>query len=188
MMLESLIFKLEIQEWNLGVKGVEYQEISSIIAISESDVDAALGEVTVRGEQSFPHQIFLKNRFIYSFIYFWLCWVFVAARRLSLAAASRGYSSLWCTGFSLRWLLLLRSMGSRRMGFSRCGTQAQQLWLAGSRGQAQQLWRTGLVAPRHVGSSRSRAQTCVPCVGRRILNHCTTRGVLPYQILITVRC
>lgn len=36
-------------------KGVEYQEISSITAISESDVDAALGEVTVRGEQSFPH-------------------------------------------------------------------------------------------------------------------------------------
>ena len=26
------------------------------------------------------------------FIYFWLCWVFTAVHRLSLAAASRGYS------------------------------------------------------------------------------------------------
>ena len=45
----------------------------------------------------------------------------------------------------------------------------QQLWLVGSRVQAQQLWCTGLAAPRHVGSSRTRAQTCVPCIGRRIL-------------------
>ena len=60
----------------------------------------------------------------YKFIYFWLRWVFVAACRLSLVAASRGYSSLWCTGFSLQWLLLLRSMGSRCAGFSSCGSRA----------------------------------------------------------------
>ena len=59
------------------------------------------------------------------FIYFWLRWVFVAAHGLSLVAASGGYSSLWCAGFSLRWLLLLRSMGSRHAGFSSYGTQAQ---------------------------------------------------------------
>ena len=53
----------------------------------------------------------------------------------------------------------------------------QQLWLAGSRVQAQQLSRTGLVAPRHVGSSPTRAQTHVPCIGRRIVNHCATREV-----------
>ena len=41
--------------------------------------------------------------------------------------------------------------------------------------QAQQLWLMGLVAPRHVGSSQTRARTCVPCIGRQILNHCTTR-------------
>ena len=35
----------------------------------------------------------------------------------------------------------------------------------------------GLVAPRHVGASRTRDQTRVPCIGRRILNHCTTREV-----------
>ena len=34
-----------------------------------------------------------------------------------------------------------------------------------------------LVAPWHVGSSRTRAQTHVPCIGRWILNHCATREV-----------
>ena len=58
------------------------------------------------------------------FIYFWLRWVFVAVRRLSLVAASGGYSSLQCTGFSLRWLLLLWSTGSRRPGFRSCGSRA----------------------------------------------------------------
>ena len=42
---------------------------------------------------------------------FWLCWVFVAARGLSLVAASGGYSLLRCAGFSLR-------------GFSCCGARA----------------------------------------------------------------
>ena len=37
--------------------------------------------------------------------FFWLCWVFTAARGLPLAVASRG--------FSLQWLLLLQSMGPR---------------------------------------------------------------------------
>ena len=64
---------------------------------------------------------FFKNKFIYLFIYFWLCWVFVAVRGLSLVAASGGYSSLSCAGFSLWWLLLLRSTGSRHAGFSSCG-------------------------------------------------------------------
>ena len=36
---------------------------------------------------------FLK-KFIYLIYLFWLCWVFVAARRLSLVVASGGYSSL----------------------------------------------------------------------------------------------
>ena len=33
---------------------------------------------------------FLKN--IYLFVYFWLCWVFVAASGLSLVVERRGYS------------------------------------------------------------------------------------------------
>ena len=66
---------------------------------------------------------FLKNLFIYSFN-FWLQWVFAAARGFSLVAVSRGYSSLRGAGFSLRWFLLLQSTGSRRAGFSSCGTWA----------------------------------------------------------------
>ena len=68
---------------------------------------------------------FLINVCMYLFIYSWLHWVFVAERRLPLDAASGGYSSLQCAGFSLRWLLLLRSTGSRHAGFSSCGTRAQ---------------------------------------------------------------
>ena len=63
---------------------------------------------------------FFQNLFIYLFIYLfmylWLRWVFVAACGLSLVAASRGYSSLRCAGFSLQWLLLLQSTGSRHVG------------------------------------------------------------------------
>ena len=62
--------------------------------------------------------------FIYLFIYFWLHWVFVAVCGLSLVAVSGGYSSLRSTGFSLSWLLLLQSTGSRRIGFSSCGMWA----------------------------------------------------------------
>ena len=58
-------------------------------------------------------------------IYFWLRWVFVAMRGLSLAAVSGGYSSFQCAGFSLQWFLLLRSTSSRCVGFSSCGMQAQ---------------------------------------------------------------
>ena len=116
------------------------------------------------------------------FICFWLHQAFVAVCRLSLVAVSRGYSQSQCAGFSLWCLLLLRSTGSRCASLSSCGTWAQQLWLTDSRAQAQQLWHMGLVAPWHVGSSQTRAQTRVPCIGRWILNHCATREVL-YNII-----
>ena len=57
-----------------------------------------------------------KFFFFLIFNFFWLHWVFVAVYWLSLVAASGGYSSLWCTGFSLRWLLLLWTTGSRHTG------------------------------------------------------------------------
>ena len=102
---------------------------------------------------------FFKNKFIYLFIYFWLCWVFVSVRGLSLVAVSgatlhRGARASHCHGLSC------------------CTAQAPDT-------QAQQLWLTGLVAPRHVGSSQTRARTRVPCIGRQILNHCTTREAPP---------
>ena len=80
---------------------------------------------------SLPRNLGHVFLFIYLFIYLfihsfiiWLRWVFVAAHRLSLVAASGSYSWLWCVGFSLRWLLLLWSTGSRHVGFSSCGTRA----------------------------------------------------------------
>ena len=69
--------------------------------------------------------LFIFINYLFLFIYFWLHWVFVAARGLSLVVASRGYSLLQCAGFSLQCRLLLRSTGSRRVGFNSCGTQAQ---------------------------------------------------------------
>ena len=50
------------------------------------------------------------------FIYFWLCWVFVSVRGLSLVAVSGDHSSSRCTGLSLSQPLLLWSTGSRRAG------------------------------------------------------------------------
>ena len=90
--------------------------------------------------------------------------LFVAVHRLLIAVAS-----------------LVAEHGLQCVGFSSCAMWAQQLWLMGSRAQAQQLWHTGLVVPRHVGSSRTRARTRVPCIGRQILNHCATRGAPGYQ-------
>ena len=52
----------------------------------------------------------------YLFIYFWLCWVFVSVRGLSLVAASGGHSSSRCAGLSLSRPLLSRSTSSRRAG------------------------------------------------------------------------
>ena len=66
---------------------------------------------------------------------------------------------------------------SHYRGLSCCGAQTPDA-------QAQQLWLTGLVAPRHVGSSQTRARTRVPCISRQILNHCATREA-PGKLLFT---
>ena len=55
--------------------------------------------------------------------------------------------------------------------------QLQQFWLPGSKTQAQQLWLMGLTVLRHVGSSRTKDQTHVPCTGRQTLPLCQ-QGVL----------
>ena len=47
---------------------------------------------------------------------FWLPWVFVAVCGLPLLVESWGYTSWWCAGFLLWWLLLLWNTGSRHMG------------------------------------------------------------------------
>ena len=75
--------------------------------------------------------------FIYLFIYFWLPWVFVAARGLSPVVASGATPRCGARGSHWGGPCCCRARAPGRMGFSSCGTQAQQLWLVGSRAQAQ---------------------------------------------------
>ena len=85
-----------------------------------------------------------------------------------LVVATWGHSSLPCVGFSLQWLLLLPSMGSKAH-------------------RRQYLWRTGLVALQHVGSSWTRDRTCDSCIGRWILYHWATRAApLPVFLIIAI--
>ena len=65
-----------------------------------------------------------------------------------------------CSGFSCP---AARALG--RTGCRSCG-----MW-------APELWHTGFVAPQHAGSSQTRDRTSVPCTGRWILHHWTTREV-----------
>ena len=80
-------------------------------------------------------------------------------------------SSFLCEGFLQLWqvgaTLHRGARASHHRGLSCCGAQAPDA-------QAQQLWLTGPAAPRHVGSSQTRARTRVPCTGRQTLNHCAT--------------
>ena len=70
-----------------------------------------------------------------------------------------------CVGFSLWWLFLLQSAGSRASGL-------------------QLLWPTGLVALPQVKFSGSRDQTHVPCTKRWIPNSWTTKQVLNLFLLL----
>ena len=81
-------------------------------------------------------------------------------------------------------------------GFSCCGARALGAWApavvahglssCGLRALERRLSSCGarLVAPWHVEFSRTRARTRVSCLGRRILNHCATREVHMYVVLI----
>ena len=102
--------------------------------------------------------LFFRDCFIF---YFWLCWVFVDAHGLFQVAAS-GATVSW----AVHWLLfamvfLLQGMGSRVHGL-------------------QHLWHMDSAAPWYVESSQSRDWTHVPCTGRWILNHWTSREVPEY--------
>ena len=69
---------------------------------------------------------------------------------LSLVTASRGYS-LRSTNFSLQWLLLLQSKGSRHAGLATADH--------------------GLSCPKARGILQEQGWTCVRCTGRWILTH-----------------
>ena len=98
----------------------------------------------------------------------------LSVRRLSLVVVIRNYSPLQCVCFSLRWLLLLRSTGSRHTGFSSCGTWAQQLWHPGSVVVAH-----GLSCSTACGIFSDQGSNPCPLHWHRwILSHCATREAL----------
>ena len=101
------------------------------------------------------------GNFFFKFIYY----LFLAV--LGLRFCARAFSSCGKRGPLFHCV----AWASHYRGLSCCGARAPDA-------QAEQLWLTGLVAPRHVGSSQTRAQTRVPCIGRQILNHCATREAL----------
>ncbi|XP_023975031.2 H/ACA ribonucleoprotein complex subunit 1 [Physeter macrocephalus] len=70
---------------------------------------------------------------------------------------------------------------SQCYGLSRCRAQALDA-------QAQWPWLTGPAAPRHVGPYRTGARTCIPRIGRRTPNHCTTREALKLFYILTFSC
>ena len=81
---------------------------------------------------------FFLNKFIYLFIFCCVGSSLLHVGFLQLWRAG-GYSSLQCAGFSLRWLLLLWSTGSRGSGFSSCGSQALERRLSSCGSWAQLL-------------------------------------------------
>lgn len=107
-----------------------------------------------------------KGLFIYLFL-------FLAGRSsllswLSPSCDGRSYSSLWCPGFSLWWLLWLWHE-LYNMDLSIYSSSALGPWL-------QELQRVGIVAPLYVGSSRTHGmEPHVPCFGSWIINHWTSR-------------
>ena len=80
-------------------------------------------------QEPFYFILFLKINLCFNF---WLHWVFVATRGLSLVAASRGYCSFRCVGFSCCGA---RALGTRASvavvhGLSSCGSWALECRLS----------------------------------------------------------
>ena len=114
--------------------------------------------------------IFFFYEKCFDFIFFCfvkLIYLFLAV--LGLRFCARAFSSCGDWGATLH----RGAWASHYCGLFCCGAQAPDA-------QAQSLWLTGPVAPRHVGSSQTRARTRVPCIGRPILNRCTTREALDF--------
>ena len=99
------------------------------------------------------------------FIYFWLCWVFVSVRGLSLVVASGDHSSSRCAGLSLLRPLLLWSTGSRRAGSV--------------------VVAHGPSCSAACGIFPDQGSNPCPLHGRQILNHCATREAPKACALLT---
>ena len=114
------------------------------------------------------HIVFQIRKFVYFLFcylfHFWLRWVYIALRGLSLVSESGGRPWLRCAGL-MRWLLLLQCVGSGKLGL-------QQLRHVGS-----VVAEHGLRCSEHMKSSWTRDWTCAPWIGRQTPVHYATRGV-----------
>ena len=103
---------------------------------------------------------------------------FIGVHRLLTVVTSLGAEwMLWVLGFSSfsrkQWL-----PGSRASGFQLLRHKGSLVVALGpGAGQPPELWCTSLVALLHVASSRTGAQTCVPCIGRQILTLSPTNEI-----------
>ena len=104
-----------------------------------------------------------------------LCCCLRAFSGYTVGGSGGGVGFLWIHGGQepgVGWALLLSGCCAQTL---HCGW-ILSLWRTGSTAHGfQWLWRTGLAAPWRVGSSQTRDQTCVSCIGRWILQHWTTR-------------
>ena len=118
----------------------------------------------------FQRNIYLKplsSFFFLSYLFIIDCTGFCTVCGLSLVAASGSYSLVAEHRHLIAVVSLLHSMGSRHVGSV--------------------VVATGLVALWRVESSWIRDWTCVPCIGRCILNHWTTSGItLPSFLIVLV--
>ena len=114
--------------------------------------------------------IFFFNKFIYLFSF----------GCVGSSLLLTGFLQLWQAGATLRCSAWASHCGvfsfcrAQALGVQASVVVARGLSSCGSRAPERRLSSCGA---RHVGSSRTRAPTRVPCIGRRILNHCTTREV-----------
>ena len=74
-------------------------------------------------------------------------------------------TTLGCSGWASHCGAFSWAQASRRASFSTYSTRTQE------------LWHPGLVALRHVKSSRTKDTTHVPCIGRQVPTHGATREV-----------
>ena len=101
--------------------------------------------------------------FFSAYILFMYVCMYVCMAVLGLRFCARAFPSC-----GKRGPLPIAVRGPPTTAASRCRAQAPDA-------QAQQPWPTGRVAPRHAGSSQTRARTRVPRTGGQTLHHCATR-------------
>ena len=90
------------------------------------------------------------------FIYFWLCWVFIAGQAFSSCSDQGPFF------VAIRGLFIAASLVMEHglQWFQHVGSE---------------VVAHGLSFPEACGISWTRDQTCVACISRQILNHWTTR-------------